>query len=173
MSKNPRTRETQRRTAEKLREAEARIAELTVEVEFLQGSVERYKNRRPQRSRLPETRQAITHKFSISGHEGYITVGLFEDGSPGEVFIRMAKMGSTVRGLVDTIAVLTSLALQYDVPLENLARKFRHTRFEPSGYTTNPDIKRVTSIVDYIFAWLSETFPRCSESDASRTDTTQ
>ena len=172
MSKKKTKRETRRRTAAKLREAEARIAELTEEVEFLRGSVERYKNRRPQRTRLPDTRRSITHKFSVTGHEGYITVGLFEDGSPGEVFIRMAKMGSTVRGLVDTIAVLTSLALQYDVPLANLARKFRHTRFEPSGHTNNPEIRRVTSIVDYVFAWLSETFPRYSESDAAKTRTT-
>ena len=84
----------------------------------------------------------------------------------------MAKMGSTVRGLVDTIAVLTSLALQYGVPVADLARKFRHTRFEPFGHTRNPEIRMASSITDYIFTWLSETFPRYSESDVATTHTT-
>jgi ribonucleoside-diphosphate reductase alpha chain len=110
------------------------------------------------RRRLADTRRAITHKFSISGYEGYITVGLYEDESPGEVFIKTAKQGSTLSGLVDTIAVLTSLALQYGVPVADLARKLTHTRFEPSGHTTNPDIKTATSISDYIFRWLDLRF---------------
>ncbi|MFC1596338.1 hypothetical protein ACFL5Q_00130 [Planctomycetota bacterium] len=142
----------------RLREAEAKVHDLTDEVERLQAEAADAKHRRPLRHRLPDTRRSITHKFSIVGHEGYITVGLYEDGSPGEVFIRMAKMGSTVRGLVDTIAVLTSLALQYGVPIEDLARKFKDTRFEPSGHTRNPEIRTASSIVDYIFTWLRQTF---------------
>jgi ribonucleoside-diphosphate reductase alpha chain len=113
---------------------------------------------RPNRKRLPDTRRSITHKFSISGHEGYITAGLYDDGTPGEVFIKMAKMGSTVSGLVDTIAVLTSLALQYGVPVTKLASKFEHTRFEPSGHTTNSAIPMANSISDYLFRWLGRAF---------------
>ena len=113
----------------------------------------------PSRRRLPDTRRSITHKFSISGHEGYLTVGVYDDGQPGELFIKMAKQGSTVSGLVDTIAVLTSLALQYGVPVETLARKFEHTRFEPSGHTTNRDeIPVASSISDYVFSWLGLRF---------------
>ena len=92
-------------------------------------------------ARLPDTRTAITHKFDIAGHEGYLTVGLFEDGTPGELFITMAKEGSTIGGLMDTIGTLASLALQYGVPLETLVNKFAHQRFEPSGFTKNPDIR--------------------------------
>ena len=95
---------------------------------------------RPLRRRLPDTRNAITHKFDVAGHEGYITVGLYEDGTPGEVFITMAKEGSTIGGLMDTIATLVSVSLQYGVPVESLVRKFEHVRFEPSGMTRNPDI---------------------------------
>ncbi|MHB9080394.1 MAG: TSCPD domain-containing protein [Pirellulaceae bacterium] len=114
----------------------------------------------PQRRRLPDTRSSVTHKFSVSGHEGYITVGLYPDGgnTPAEVFIRMAKQGSTIAGLVDTIAILTSLALQYGVTVDSLARKFQHTRFEPSGRTTNPEIPEASSISDYVFTWLGLTF---------------
>ena len=108
----------------------------------------------PVRHRLPDTRQAITHKFDIAGHEGYITVGLFEDGTPGELFITMAKEGSTIGGLMDTIGTLVSLALQYGVPLETLVNKFAHQRFEPSGFTKNPDIPIAKSITDYLFRWL-------------------
>src|SRR5687767_15083398 len=90
----------------------------------------------PQRRRLPETRRSITHKFNISGHEGYVIVGLFEDGQPGEVFLKVAKQGSTVNGLMDTIGVLTSLALQYGVPAVALAEKFQFARFEPAGWTS-------------------------------------
>lgn len=110
------------------------------------------------RERLPNTRQSITHKFSVNGHEGYITAGMYEDGSLGEVFIKMAKQGSTVSGLTDTVATLTSLCLQYGVPIELLTEKFSHTRFEPSGWTKNDDIPQVTSIVDYIFRWLEMNF---------------
>jgi ribonucleoside-diphosphate reductase alpha chain len=112
----------------------------------------------PRRERLPDTRQSITHKFSISGHEGYITVGLYPDGRPGELFITMAKEGSTIGGLMDGIGTLTSLALQYGVPLEALARKFAHVRFEPSGFTKNPEIRNAASITDYVFRWMAHTF---------------
>jgi len=109
---------------------------------------------RPFRRRLPDTRQSITHKFSVTGHEGYLTVGLYEDGQPGEVFITMAKEGSTVGGLMDVIGTCTSMALQYGVPLITLVDKFRHARFEPSGMTSNRDIPFAKSLIDYIFCWL-------------------
>jgi ribonucleoside-diphosphate reductase alpha chain len=110
------------------------------------------------RRRLPATRQSLTHKFSVGGHEGYITVGLFEDGSPGELFITMAKEGSTIGGLMDVIGTQTSLGLQYGVPLRVFVDKFSHTRFEPAGWTTNPDIPHAKSVVDYIFRWLGIEF---------------
>lgn len=109
---------------------------------------------KPFRRRLPETRKSITHKFSVAGHEGYLTVGLYEDGQPGEVFITMAKEGSTVGGLMDVIGTCTSMALQYGVPLITLVDKFRHARFEPAGMTSNRDIPFAKSIIDYIFCWL-------------------
>ncbi len=109
---------------------------------------------KPFRRRMPETRMAITHKFDIAGHEGYLHVGLFEDGSPGELFITMAKEGSTIGGLMDSIGTLTSMALQYGVPMDTLVRKFAHQRFEPSGLTKNPDIRFAASITDYVFRWL-------------------
>ncbi|MEX2171088.1 MAG: hypothetical protein WD851_17345 [Pirellulales bacterium] len=112
----------------------------------------------PQRRRLPDTRPSITHKFNINGYEGYISVGLFEDGRPGEVFLKMAKEGSTVSGLMDTIGVLTSLALQYGVSVETLAAKFEGTHFEPMGWTSNSNLREVTSIADYIFRWLRSEF---------------
>ncbi len=113
---------------------------------------------RPLRRRLPDTRNATTHKFDVAGHEGYITVGLYDDGSPGEIFIRMAKEGSTIGGLMDTIATLVSVSLQYGVPVESLVRKFEHVRFEPSGMTRNPEIPFAKSLVDYIFRWLAMEF---------------
>lgn len=113
---------------------------------------------KPRRERLPDTRNSVTHKFSIAGHEGYISVGLYPDGRPGEVFITMAKEGSTVGGLMDSFGTSTSIALQYGVPLEVLVNKFSHTRFEPMGHTTNPDIRIAKSLVDYIFRWLGLTF---------------
>jgi ribonucleoside-diphosphate reductase alpha chain len=109
---------------------------------------------RPFRRRLPDTRQSITHKFSVAGHEGYLTVGLYEDGQPGELFITMAKEGSTVGGLMDVIGTCTSMALQYGVPLITLVDKFRHARFEPAGMTSNRDIPFAKSLIDYIFCWL-------------------
>src|SRR5262245_45250457 len=113
---------------------------------------------KPRRERLPDTRQSITHKFSISGHEGYITVGLFPDGRPGELFITMAKEGSTIGGLMDAFGTSVSMSLQYGVPLEDYVRKFSHMRFEPQGYTKNPDIRIAKSLIDYIFRWLGMTF---------------
>jgi ribonucleoside-diphosphate reductase alpha chain len=112
----------------------------------------------PRRERLPDTRQSITHKFNISGHEGYITVGLYPDGRPGELFITMAKEGSTIGGLMDCFGTAVSMSLQYGVPLEVYVNKFSHTRFEPMGFTKNPDIKIAKSLVDYIFRWLGVTF---------------
>ncbi len=112
----------------------------------------------PRRRRLPATRQSLTHKFEVGGHEGYITVGLHDDGEPGEVFITMAKEGSTVGGMMDAFATSISLCLQYGVPLEALTRKFSHQRFEPGGMTANPDIPFAKSIVDYIFRWLDINF---------------
>jgi ribonucleoside-diphosphate reductase alpha chain len=112
----------------------------------------------PRRERLPDTRQSITHKFNIAGHEGYITVGLYEDGRPGELFITMAKEGSTIGGLMDCFGTAVSMSLQYGVPLEVYVNKFSHTRFEPMGYTKNPDIRIAKSVVDYIFRWLGITF---------------
>ena len=110
------------------------------------------------RERLPDTRNSVTHKFSIAGHEGYINVGLYPDGRPGEVFITMAKEGSTIGGLMDSFGTAISLSLQYGVPLEVLVNKFSHTRFEPNGHTTNPDIRIAKSVVDYIFRWMGLTF---------------
>lgn len=109
----------------------------------------------PLRRRMPETRTAVNHKFDIAGHEGFISVGLFEDAQPGELQIRMAKEGSTIGGLMDTIAILTSMALQYGVPLASLVRKFVNMRFEPSGFTKNPDIRNASSIIDYVFRWMA------------------
>jgi ribonucleoside-diphosphate reductase alpha chain len=109
---------------------------------------------RPFRRRLAETRNSITHKFSVAGHEGYLTVGLYEDGQPGELFITMAKEGSTVGGLMDVIGTCTSMALQYGVPLITLVDKFRHARFEPAGMTSNKDIPFAKSLIDYIFCWM-------------------
>ena len=112
----------------------------------------------PIRRRLPIDRQALCHKFEIAGHEGYIHVGFYEDGTPGEIFIKMAKEGSTISGLMDTIGVLTSMAIQYGVPLEVLVSKFSHVRFEPSGFTKNPDIPMAKSLIDYIFRFLGARF---------------
>ena len=113
---------------------------------------------RPRRERLPDTRQSITHKFNVGGHEGYINVGLYPDGRPGELFITMAKEGSTIGGLMDAFGTAVSMSLQYGVPLEVLVNKFSHTRFEPMGHTTNPDIRIAKSVVDYIFRWMGINF---------------
>ena len=106
------------------------------------------------RRTLPDTRQSLTHKFEIAGHEGYITVGLYADGQPGELFVQMSKEGSTLGGLMDTVATLTSIALQYGVPLEQMVNKFAYQRYEPSGFTSNPDIRSAYSITDYVFRWI-------------------
>jgi ribonucleoside-diphosphate reductase alpha chain len=113
---------------------------------------------KPRRRKLPDERQALTHKFSIAGHEGYLTVGMYEDGTPGEIFLRMAKEGSTVSGLMDTIATMTSIALQYGVPLKALVDKFSHTRFEPAGFTNNREIPIAKSITDYVFRYLGSRY---------------
>jgi ribonucleoside-diphosphate reductase alpha chain len=112
----------------------------------------------PKRHKLPDERQSITHKFDIAGHEGYITVGLYEDGLPGELFLVMAKEGSTISGFADAFAQAISYALQYGVPLQDLVDKFSHVRFEPSGMTKNPDVRFAKSIVDYIFRWMAAKF---------------
>jgi len=131
-------------------------ATLEERIKGLEAEVAELKRRvlKPLRRRLPDTRPAVTHKFDIAGHEGYLSVGLFENGQPGELFITMAKEGSTIGGLMDGIGTLTSLALQYGVPLEALVRKFAHVRFEPSGFTKNPDIRNAASIIDYVFRWM-------------------
>ncbi len=113
---------------------------------------------RPVRRKLPDERQSVTHKFSIGGHEGYITVGMYEDGTPGEVFISMAKEGSTISGLMDSFATSISYALQYGVPLKFFVDKFSHVRFEPSGWTGNPRVPYAKSIMDYIFRWMGTKF---------------
>ena len=115
-------------------------------------------SRTPLRRKLPDERHAITHKFDIAGHEGYITVGLFEDGMPGEIFLVMAKEGSTISGFADAFAQAISYALQYGVPLQALVDKFSHVRFEPSGMTKNGDVRFAKSIVDYIFRWMASKF---------------
>jgi ribonucleoside-diphosphate reductase alpha chain len=132
----------------------SRDKEKTVEA----GSAPAARPSQPVRRRLPDERHAITHKFDIQGHEGYITAGLFEDGTPGEIFLVMAKEGSTISGFADAFAQAISYALQYGVPLQVLVDKFSHVRFEPSGYTKNPEIRIAKSIVDYVFRWLATKF---------------
>jgi ribonucleoside-diphosphate reductase alpha chain len=113
---------------------------------------------RMQRRKLPDERKSITHKFDIAGHEGYITVGMYEDGTPGEIFVTMSKQGSTISGLMDSFATAISFALQYGVPLQFLVDKFSHMRFEPSGFSKNPQIPYAKSIVDYLFRWMASKF---------------
>ena len=117
------------------------------------------------RRKLPDERKAVTHKFDIQGHEGYLTVGMFEDGTPGELFVTMAKEGSTISGLMDAFATQTSYALQFGVPLKFMVDKFSHMRFEPSGFTKNPEIPIAKSIVDYIFRWMASHFLPVEEQD--------
>jgi ribonucleoside-diphosphate reductase alpha chain len=112
----------------------------------------------PARRKLPDERESITHKFDIAGHEGYITVGKYADGTPGEIFIMMSKQGSTISGLMDSFATAISYALQYGVPLQFLVDKFAHMRFEPSGFTKNPQIPYAKSIIDYLFRWMASKF---------------
>jgi ribonucleoside-diphosphate reductase alpha chain len=136
-----------------LEAALVRVKELEALVSRLQKNTGK-----PLRRRLPETRVAVNHKFSVANHEGYLNVGLFADGQPGELFVTMAKEGSTIGGLMDTVATLTSIALQYGVPLETLVKKFSHQRFEPSGFTKNREIPTASSLTDYIFRWLAFQF---------------
>jgi len=112
----------------------------------------------PRRRRLPDERKSITHKFSVAGHDGYLTVGMYEDGTPGEIFIVMAKAGSTLSGVMDSFATAVSLGLQHGVPLQLFVNKFSHVRFEPHGFTKNADIPIAKSIVDYLFRWLGIKF---------------
>ena len=132
---------------------ETRVKELQTDIAKLSAVAGK-----PLRRRLSDTRTAVTHKFDIAGHEGYLTVGLFDNGQPGELFVTMAKEGSTIGGLMDTIGTLTSMALQYGVPLEALTRKFAHQRYEPSGFTKNPEIRNAASITDYVFRWMAFQF---------------
>ncbi|MEM7623548.1 MAG: vitamin B12-dependent ribonucleotide reductase, partial [Planctomycetota bacterium] len=148
--------------AEALNEVAGRTAEIAVaaaagDVETVEREVVRVVHR-PMRQRLPETRRSFTHKFNVAGHEGYLTVGLYDSGAPGELFITMAKEGSTIGGLMDSLGTATSVALQYGVPLESLVRKFTHQRFEPAGITANKEIPIAKSLVDYIFRWLGIQF---------------
>lgn len=119
----------------------------------------------PIRERLLDTRTSVTHKFSVCGTEGYLIVGLYEDGRPGELFIKIAKQGSTLGGMANTIGILTSISLQHGVPVETLAAKLGRIRFEPCGHSSNRAIGQVTSLVDYIYRWLAMTFP--SQEDAT------
>jgi ribonucleoside-diphosphate reductase alpha chain len=125
---------------------------------ILAGTLSGDSNRGAVRRRLPDERHSLTHHFSIGGQEGYVTIGLYEGGMPGEMFIRMAKEGSTVSGLMDSFATAISLALQYGVPLQVLCDKLSHTRFEPSGWSGNPKIGYAKSITDYLFRWLELRF---------------
>ena len=129
------------------------VAELRAQLAVAQAEA-----KMPHRRRLPVERAAMTHKFDVAGHEGYITVGLYPDGQPGEIFLKMAKEGSTVSGLMDSLATSVSLALQYGVPLRDLVNKFAHVRFEPSGFTGNQEIPIAKSIVDYVFRWMGSRF---------------
>ena len=129
------------------------VAELRAQLAAAQAEA-----KKPHRRRLPLERAAVTHKFDVAGHEGYITIGLYPDGQPGEIFLKMAKEGSTVSGLMDSLATSVSLALQYGVPLRDLVNKFAHVRFEPSGFTGNQEIPIAKSIVDYVFRWMGSRF---------------
>ena len=138
--------------------ANAQIALLTAASQQNADALDSQAPPRAVRHRLPAERASVTHKFALGGHEGYITVGLYPNGSPGEIFIRMAKEGSTVSGLMDSFATAISLALQHGVPLKVLCEKFAHTRFEPSGWTGNEQIGYAKSIMDYIFRWIQIRF---------------
>jgi len=142
--------------ADEVTTAAALTAE-TSEVTFVERVVEKIIER-PMRKRLPDTRQSITHHFNVAGHEGYLTVGKYKDGSPGELFITMSKEGSTIGGLMDSLGTAISVALQYGVPVASLVTKFAHQRFEPQGMTTNKDIPFAKSLVDYIFRWMGMEF---------------
>jgi ribonucleoside-diphosphate reductase alpha chain len=138
--------------------ADTQIAVLPVPTTPVQSAPLAETGPQPLRRRLPDERKALVHHFSVGGHEGYLIVGLYEDGQPGEIFIRMAKAGSTIAGLMDSFGIAVSMALQYGVSLKVLCGKFSHTRFEPSGWTTVKEIGYAKSLVDYIFRWLSLKF---------------
>ena len=142
------------------RDGSKRTQPLNAGKEKAVNNVVSLEDRRPIRRKLPDERDAVTHKFSIAGHEGYLTVGLYEEGVPGEIFLRMAKEGSTISGLMDTIATMTSIALQYGVPLKTLVDKFSHTRFEPAGFTNSKVIPMAKSVTDYVFRYLGNRFLR-------------
>ena len=142
------------------RDGSKRTQPLNAGKEKAVNNVVSLEDRRPIRRKLPDERDAVTHKFSIAGHEGYLTVGLYEEGVPGEIFLRMAKEGSTISGLMDTIATMTSIALQYGVPLKTLVDKFSHTRFEPAGFTNSKEIPMAKSVTDYVFRYLGNRFLR-------------
>ncbi|HEX6548885.1 MAG TPA: vitamin B12-dependent ribonucleotide reductase [Candidatus Dormibacteraeota bacterium] len=139
---------------------------LSTSLKEKEAKVEVVAEARPVRRRLPDERHSITHKFDIQGHEGYIHVGLYEDGTPGEIFLTMAKEGSTISGMMDAFATQTSLALQYGVPLRVMVNKFSHMRFEPSGFTKNPELPIAKSIADYIFRWLASRFLDLEDQEA-------
>ncbi|HEY5639748.1 MAG TPA: hypothetical protein VIW01_06820, partial [Dehalococcoidia bacterium] len=124
----------------------------------IEGKITSIERPRPYREHLPDERRSLTHKFRVADHEGYITCGLYDDGRPGEIFVKISKEGSMVSGLMDAVALLTSVTLQYGVPVEDLSRKLKNTRFEPYGTTGNPEIPWATSLVDYIFRWLELKF---------------
>ena len=139
-------------------EVEARVEE-AVEAAVADGRASRGRDAGPARKRMPRERQSITHKFSLGGHEGYITAGMYEDGTVGEIFLTdIGKEGSTLRGMMNSFATAISIALQYGVPLETLVRKFAYMRFEPEGITTNPEIPFAKSMPDYIMRWLASRF---------------
>src|SRR5213595_2649683 len=140
-------------TATEPEQLQKRILKLEQELATLRSRIDQ-----PVRHRMPDTRNSMTHRFEIAGHEGYITVGLYENEQPGELFISMSKEGSTIGGLMDTVGTLTSIALQYGVPLESLVKKFAYQRFEPSGFTKNPEIRNASSIIDYVFRWMALQF---------------
>ena len=147
---------------------EASLRDAGAEAKVIERVVEKIIER-PMRRRLPDTRESVTHKFNVAGHEGYLIVGLYEDGSPGELFITMAKEGSTIGGLMDSLGTAISVALQYGVPVQSLVTKFAHQRFEPMGMTTNSDIPFAKSLVDYIFRWFGMQFvPGYREQNAPR-----
>ena len=140
------------------RRLEAHAAALHVGGRVAEGRRRRGRAPLPVRRRLPDDRAALTHKFSVGGQEGYITVGLYDDGSPGEVFVKMSKQGSTVSGLMDSVAIAWSMALQHGVPVESLISKYIDHRFEPSGFTGNPRIPMARSVVDYLARWMASPF---------------
>src|SRR2546425_927439 len=151
------------------RDGSKRTQPLTTTIHDKSKAIEKTKEQvvfKPFRRRLPEEREAIIHKFSIAQNEGYLMVGLYDDGTPGEIFVVMSKEGSTISGLMDAFSTSISLALQYGVPLKVLVNNFTHTRFEPAGITTNQDIRFAKSVVDYIFRWLGLKFLPKEEQDA-------